>query len=195
MLFISYILCFRCFKNEIKIIETIRNIEFLNLVFHCTEDSSIVLKYSKTIFSRLESLMLNLTHVTDFGSKTYLPIGVITALVSSLFGKLMEFYREKIFQHVLQSNENLNVFISDTKVLRECLLKVWIKLSQECNNCVHVLVLERLTNSIKYLEFDEMDQKNLFSLCSELITSDCYPIEIGAYTILNRFVNESFFFF
>lgn len=170
-------------------IETIRNFEFLNLVFLCTEDASIVLKYSKTIFSRLESLMLNLTNV-DFDNETYLPIGVITALVSSLFGKLMKFYREEIYQHVPQSNENLNVFRSDTKVLRNCMLTIWIKFSKECNNCVHELVLERLTNSIKYLELDEMDQKELFSLCSHLITSDCYPIEIGSYTILDRFVNK-----
>lgn len=171
-------------------IETIRNVEFLNLVFLCSEDASIVLKYSKTIFSRLESLMLNLTNVVDFDSKTYLPIGVITALVSSLFGKLIKFYREEIYQHVPQSNKNLNVFRSDTKVLRDCLLKIWIKLSEECNNCVHELVLERLTNSIKYLELDEMDQKELFIFCSNLITSDCYPIEIGAYNILDRFVNK-----
>lgn len=167
-------------------IETIRNVEFLNLVFLYTDDVSIILKYSKIIFSRLESLMLILINVNDFDNKTYLPIGVLTALVGSLFEKLMKFYHEEIYKHVLQSNENLTVFRSDTKVLRDCLMKIWIKLSQECNDCIHELVLESLSNCIKYLELEEMDQKDLFSLCSGLINSDYYTIEITAYNILNR---------
>lgn len=172
-------------------IETIRDVEFLNLVFLCTtEDAAIVLKYSKTIFNRLESLMLTLTNVVDFESGNYLPVGVITALVSSLFGKLMKFYCEEIYQHVQQSNENLNLFRSDTKILRDCLMKIWIALSHSCNNCIHELVLESLSGSIKYLELEEMDQKELFIICSDFINSDYYPIEIEAYTILDRLVNR-----
>lgn len=69
-------------------------------------------------------------------------------------------------------------------------MKIWIKLSKECNDCIHELVLESLSNCIVYLELEEMDQKDLFSLCSDLINSDYYPIEITAYTILDRFVNK-----
>lgn len=181
---------FRCLTDEKKMIETIRNIEFLNLVFFCTKDASIILKYSKIIFNRLEFLVLTLTNVVNFDRKTYIPIGVITALVGSLFVKLMKFYCEEIYQHVPESNENRNVFRSDTKVLRECLIQIWIKLSQECNDCIHELVLESLSNCIKYLELEEMEQKDLFSICANLINSDCYPIEIGAYTILNKFVKK-----
>lgn len=175
-------------------IETIRNMEFLNLVFLSTDDVSIILQYSKTIFSRLESLMLILTEVVDFDRKTYLPIGVITALVSSLFVKLMKFYCEEVYKHVPSSNENLLVFRSDTKVLRDCLMKIWIKLSKECNDSIHELVLVSLSNALKYLELEELDEKDhsfwidLFSLCSDLTSSDYYPIEITAYTILDRFV-------
>lgn len=171
-------------------IDTIRNVEFFNSIFLYTEEASIILKYSKTIFSHLESLMLNLTNVVNFDHKIYLPIGVITALVGSLFGNLMKFYRDEIYKHVQQSNENLTKFRSDTKVLRDSLMKIWIKLSKECNNCIHGLVLESLSNCIEYLELEEIDQKDLFSLCSDLINSDYYPIEITAYTILDRFVNK-----
>lgn len=184
---------FRCLTDEKKTVETIRNIEFLNFVFLCSEDASMVLKYSQIIFTRLESLMSTLTDVVDFDKNQYIPVGIVTALVGSLFVKLMKFYREEIYQHVQESNENLNVFRSDTKVLRDCLIKIWIKLSQECNNCIHELVLESLSDCLKYLEFDEMNQKDLFSLCSVLISSDYYPIEIGAYTILNRFVVKFFY--
>lgn len=172
--------------EEKKIIETIRNVEFLNLVFLYTDDASIILKYSKIIFSRLESLMLTLINVNDFNCSTYLPIGVVTALVGSLFGKLMKFYHEEIYKHVPQSNENLTVFRSDTKVLRDCLMKIWINLSQECNDCIHELVLESLSYCIKYLELEEIDQKDLFTLCSDLIKSNSYSIEITAYNILDR---------
>lgn len=160
--------------------------EFLNLVFLYTDDTSIILKYSKIIFSRLEFLMLTLINVKDFNSNTYLPIGVVTTLVGSLFEKLMKFYHEEIYKHVPQNNENLTVFKSDTKVLRDCLMKIWIKLSQECNDSIHELVLESLSNCIKYLELEEMDQKDLFSLCSDLIKSNSYSIEITAYNILDR---------
>lgn len=188
---VSCIICFRCLMEEKKMIDTMRNIEFFNSVFLCTEDATIILKYSKTIFSHLESLMLTLTNVVDFDCKIYLPIGVITALVGSLFGNLMKFYREEIYKHVQQSNENLTIFRSDTKILHDCLMKIWINLSKGCNNCIHGLVLESLSNCIVYLELEEIDQKDLFSLCSGLIDSDYYPIEITAYTILDRFVNKT----
>lgn len=174
--------------EEKKTIESIRNIEFLNLVFLYTDDASIILKYSKIIFKCLESLMLILTNVTDIDGKKYLPVGVITALLGLLFEKLMKFYHEEIYKHVQENNENLTVFKSDTKVLRSCLMKIWIKLSNECANCIHELVLKSLSNSIKYIEFEEMNQEDLFILCSNLINSDCYTIEITAYTILDRFV-------
>jgi len=180
---------FRCLKDEKTMVETIRNIEFLNLIFLYTDDASIILKYSKTIFSRLESVMLTLTNVVDFDCKTYLPIGVATALVGSLFVKLMKFYYEEIYKHVPESNENLIVFRSDTKAVRDCLVKIWVELSKNCNSCVHELVLEALSDSMNYLEFEEVDQKYWFSLCSDLINSDCYPIEITAYNILDRYVN------
>jgi len=167
---------------------TIRNFEFLNIIFLYTEEASVILKYSKKIFSRLESLMLILSNVHDFDSKTYLPVGVITTLVGLLFGNMMRFYQEKIYKHVQQTNENLAVFRSDTKVLRDCFMNIWIKLSKECNSCIHELVLESLDGCIGYLELEEVDQKDLFSLCSDLIISDYYPIEIGAYNILDRFV-------
>lgn len=77
--------------EEKKIIDTIRNIEFFNSIFLYTKDASIILKYSKTIFSHLESWMLTLTNVVDFDHNNYLPTGVITALVGSLFGNLMKF--------------------------------------------------------------------------------------------------------
>ncbi|XP_001950973.1 E3 ubiquitin-protein ligase listerin [Acyrthosiphon pisum] len=175
-----------CLKDEKTMIETIRNIEFLNLIFLYTDDASIILKYSKTIFSRLESVMLTLSNVVDFDCKTYLPIGIATALVGSLFVKLMKFYHEEIYKHVPESNENLIVFRSDTKVVRDCLVKIWVELSKNCNSCIHELVLEALSNSMNYLEFEEIDQKYWFSLCSNLINSDCYPIEITAYNILDR---------
>lgn len=135
--------------------------------------------------------MLTLTSINDYDCKTYLPIGVITALVGSLFGKLVKFYREEVYKHVQKSNENLSVFRSDTKVLRDCLMKIWINLSKECNSYVHELVLESLSECIEYLELEEMDQKDLFSLCSNLINSDYYPIEITAYNILDRFVSNN----
>ncbi|KAF0764977.1 E3 ubiquitin-protein ligase listerin [Aphis craccivora] len=175
-----------CLKDEKTMVETIRNIEFLNLIFLYTDDASIILKYSKTIFNRLESIMLTLTKVVNFDSKTYLPIGVATALVGSLFVKLMKFYHEEIYKNVPQSNENLILFRSDTKIVRDCLVKIWVELSKNCNSCVHELVLEALSNAMNYLEFEEIDQKHWFSLCSELINSDCYPIEITAYNILDR---------
>lgn len=177
--------------EENKTIDSIRNIEYLNLVFLYTDDASIILKYSKIIFSRLESLMSILSNVTDLDAKTYLPVGVTTALLGSLFEKLMKFYKEEIYKYVPENNENLTVFRSDTKVLRSYLMKIWIKLlSNECNNCIHELVLKSLSNSIKYLELDEMDQEELFIFCSSLINSDCYTIEMTAYTILDRFVNS-----
>lgn len=172
-------------------IETLRNAEFLNLIFLHTEDLSIILQYSKTIFSRLESLMLTLSNIEEFDHKSYLPVGIITAMVGSLFEKLMKFYHEEIYKHVQQSNENLNVFRSDTKVVCDCFIKIWIKLSKESKSCIHELVLESLSNCIKYLELEKMDHKDLFCLCSDLINSDCYPIEISAYTILDRFVNNN----
>lgn len=168
-------------------IETIRNMEFLNLVFICG-DPTIILKYSKIIFNRLECLMLNLTNVKDFHHENFLPVGVIMVLAGSLFEKLMKFYREEIYKYVQSDNENLIVFKSDTKILRTYLIKIWIKLSNECNNCIHELVLESLSNCITYLEFEEIDHKDLFSLCSNFINSDYYVIEITAYTILNRSV-------
>lgn len=138
--------------------------------------------------------MLILTSIIDFDCKTYLPIGVITALVGSLFGKLVKFYREEVYKHVEKSNENQSVFRSDTKVLRDSLMKIWVNLSKECNSYVHELVLESLSECIEYLEFEEMDQKDLFSLCSKLIDSDYYPIEITAYNILDRFVSNNNYF-
>lgn len=169
---------------------TIRNFEFLNILFLYvdTAEVNIIIKYTNVIFKRLESLMLILTNVEDFDYKTYLPVGVITTLVGSLFGNLMRFYREGVYKDVLSTNKNLNTFRLDTKILRDCVMKIWIKLSNECNSCIHELVLESLSNCIVYLEFDEVDQKDLFSVCSDLINSDYYPIEIGAYNILDRFV-------
>lgn len=177
----------RCLTREKKMIETIRNMEFLNLVFNCG-DATIILKYSKIIFNRLECLMLNLTNVKNFHHETFLPIGVIMALAGSLFEKLMKFYHEEIYKNVQADNESLTVFKSDTKVLHTYLIQIWIKLSNECNNCIHELVLESLSNCITYLEFEEINHKDLFNLCSNLINSDCYIIEITAYTILDRFV-------
>jgi len=171
-------------------VETIRNIEFLNLIFLYTDDASIILKYSKTIFSRLESVMLTLTNVVDFDCKTYLPFGVATALVGSLYVKLMKFYHEEIYKHAPENNESLVVFRSDTKVARDCLVKIWVELSKNCNSYIHELVLEALSNSMNYLEFGEIDQKHWFSLCSDLINSDFYPIEITAYNILDRYIDK-----
>lgn len=139
--------------------------------------------------------MLILTNVDDFNCNTYLPIGVITALVGSLFGKLVKFYREEIYKHAEKSNENQSVFRSDTKVLRDCLMKIWINLSKECNSCIHELVLESLSECIEYLELEEMDQKDLFCLCSNLINSEYYPIEITAYNILDRFFSHNILFY
>jgi len=180
----------RCLADENKMIQTIRNFEFLNLVFLYTEEPSIILKYSTKIFNRLEFLMLMLSNVEDFDCKTYLPVGVITVLVGSLFGNLMRFYLDEIYKNVEQSSENLIVFKSDTKVLRDCLMKIWIKLSKECNSCIHELVLQSLSHHIVYLELDEVDEKDLFGLCSDLINSHYYPIEISAYNILDRFVSH-----
>jgi len=167
---------------------TIRNLEFLNLVFLYTEEPSIILKYRKIIFNRLEYLMQMLCYVDDFDCKTYLPVGVITVLVGSLFGNFMRFYHDEIYKNVQQVNANLAVFRSDTKVLCDCLLNIWIQLSKECNSCIHELVLQSLSNHLMYLELEEVDQKDLFGLCSQLINSHYYPIEISACNILDRFV-------
>lgn len=176
--------CFRCLMEEKKMIETIRNLEFLNLVFLQTEDQSIILKYNKLIFRRLESLLLALTNVVEFDHNLYLPVGVITAMVSFLFEKLMKFYHEDLYKYEPQSNENSTL---DTKILCDYFTKIWIKLSNECKSCIHELVLESLTNCIKYLEFDKNVQKDLFCICFDLVRSNCYQVEISAYTILTRF--------
>lgn len=170
--------------EENRKIETIRDLEFLNLVFLQTEDQSIILKYNKLIFRRLESFLLALTNVVEFDHISYLPVGVITAMVSFLFEKLMKFYHEDLYKHETQSNENP---ILHTKILCDSFIKIWIKLSKECTSCIHELVLESMTNCIKYLELDKKIQKDLFCICFDLVRSNCYPVEISAYTVLDRF--------
>lgn len=168
---------------------TIRNFEFLNLIFLYKEEQSIILKYSKKIIKHLEFLMLMLSYVDDFDCKTYLPVGVITALVGSLFGNLMRFYHDGIYKNIQQFDENLAGFRSDTNILRNLLMIICVKLSKKCNSCIHELVLQSLSNHIVYLELAQVNKNDLFDLCSNLINSHYYPIEISAYNILDRFVS------
>lgn len=168
-------------------IETIRSLEFLNLVFLQPKDQSIILKYSETTFSYLESLMLTLTEVVKFNHELYWPLGLITAMAASLFVKI-NFCSKSSYKDSQKSDENPNEFRLSSRVLSNCFINIWINFSQECENCIHELVLESLTICFKYLELKQPEQINLFYYCSKLISSDHYQTEISSYSILDRLV-------
>lgn len=164
-------------------IEMLRDVECLETICRRYDVNKWIHEFSKLIFNRLKYWLLTINDV-DFNCVPQLPISVLTVLLGSLFEKTMQVYNDpenKKLGHKLD-------FEADIKILSDYILEILIKLLKKCNNCAHELVLESINNSIKYLVLEHVDHKYLFSLCSDLINSDCYPIEIVAYRILNKFV-------
>lgn len=175
----------RCLTENKKIVEAVRNAECLNIIY-TRANSSIQLKYSKLIFNRLNSWLLTLTTV-DFDNVTFLPVGILTINVGSLFANTMKFYNQEFYKNIDPSCETMKKFKTDTKILHEYMANIWTKLSRRYKDDItQQLVLESFSNLIEHVELENTDEKCMFSLCCELICSDCYAIEITAYTILQK---------
>lgn len=165
----------------------LRDVECLETISRRCNNEEWIHKFHELIFNRLKYWLLSLTdaHVE---SVPRLPIAVLTVLVGLLFEKTVQFYREEYHPTSTQPGEHITKIEIYTKDASDYLLKILMKLLEECNGCTNQLVLESLSKSIKYLVLDNVDHKHLFSLCSDLIMVDCYPVEIIAYTMLNRWV-------
>ncbi|XP_050536904.1 E3 ubiquitin-protein ligase listerin isoform X2 [Daktulosphaira vitifoliae] len=173
------------FTDNKKLLEALRHVECLNIIYE-RSSSFIKLKYSKLVFNHLNTWIQVLTSV-DISSVSFLPVGILITIVGSLYSNVMKFYNQEFYKDVDQNNDTVIKFKSDTNILHENLIKIWINLSGKYEDDItHQLVLETLSSVIEHVEFDNIDEKNLFSLCSDLICSDCYYIEVTAYKILEK---------